>query len=69
MTAQTTKSIKMDIISNQGLDGCMRGVATWMAQVLKAEESQIILAIDVRHIHARATVVYCLPAGLPADAN
>ena len=26
-----------------------------MARVLKAEESQIILAIDVRHIHARAT--------------
>ena len=55
MTVQTTKSIKMDIISNQGLDGRMRGAATWMARVLKAKESQIILAIDVCHIHARAT--------------
>ena len=48
MTAQTTKSIEMDIINNQGPDGCMRGAATWMARVLKAEESQIILAIDIR---------------------
>jgi len=55
MTAQTMKSIEMDIISNQGPDGRMHGAATWMARVLKAEESQIILAIDVRHIHARAT--------------
>jgi len=55
MTAQTMKSIEMDIISNQGPDGRMCGAATWMARVLKAEESQIILAIDVRHIHARAT--------------
>jgi len=46
MTAQTTKLIEMDIISNQGPDGCMCGVATWMARVLKAKESQIILAID-----------------------
>jgi len=55
MTAQTMKSIEMDIISNQGPDGRMCGAATWMARVLKAEESQIILAIDVCHIHARAT--------------
>jgi len=55
MTAQTTKSIEIDIINNQGLDGCMHGAAIWMARVLKAEESQIILAMDARHIHARAT--------------
>ena len=50
-----TKSIEMDIISHQLLDGCVCGAATWMARVLKAEESQIILGIDARHMHARAT--------------
>ena len=50
-----TKSIEMDIISHQLLDGHMCGAATWMARVLKAEESQIILGIDARHMHARAT--------------
>ena len=50
-----TKSIEMDIISHQLLDGHMCGAAMWMARVLKAEESQIILGIDARHMHARAT--------------
>ena len=45
----------MDIISNQASDGLLRGAATWMARVLEAEESQIILAMDAWRMQARAT--------------
>lgn len=55
VTAPTMKSIEMDIISNELSDSHMRGATTWMARVLKAEESQIILAMDARRMHARAT--------------
>ncbi|KIM52522.1 hypothetical protein SCLCIDRAFT_32589 [Scleroderma citrinum Foug A] len=53
--APTRKSIEMDIISNQASDGLLRGAATWMARVLEAEESQIILAMDAWCMQARAT--------------
>ncbi|KIM64056.1 hypothetical protein SCLCIDRAFT_23692 [Scleroderma citrinum Foug A] len=53
--APTKKSIEMDIISNQESDGLLCGATTWMARVLQAEESQIILAMDARHMQARAT--------------
>ena len=45
----------MDIISNQESDGLLHGAATWMARVLQAEESQIILAMDAQCMQARAT--------------
>ena len=49
----------MGMIHHGQNNGCPTGAATWIAKVLKVEEAQIILAIDLKGWHYSGTVSGC----------
>ncbi|KAI6139439.1 hypothetical protein BKA82DRAFT_4020198 [Pisolithus tinctorius] len=54
-TAPTMKAIEIDLIHNDHSFSSSCGSATWIAQALKVEQAQIVLAMDTRQMDARAT--------------
>ncbi|KIN97109.1 hypothetical protein M404DRAFT_161382 [Pisolithus tinctorius Marx 270] len=48
-------SIEIDLIHKDHSFSSSRGSATWIARALKVEQAQIVLAMDTRHMDARAT--------------
>ncbi|KAI6147060.1 hypothetical protein BKA82DRAFT_3980311 [Pisolithus tinctorius] len=53
--APTMKAIEIDLIHKDHSFSSSRGSATWIAWALKVEQAQIVLAMDTRHMDARAT--------------
>ena len=58
--APTSKSIEIDLISQQGEYGCPHGSVTWLAKALKLEEAQLVFALDSRRAESTMTETYKL---------
>ena len=59
-TAPTTKSVEIDLISQQEEYHCPHGSVTWIAKALKLEEAQFVFALDSRRAHSTMTETYML---------
>ena len=58
--APTSKSIEIDLISQQGEYGCPHGSVTWLAKALKLEEAQLVFALDSQRAESTMTETYKL---------
>ena len=58
--APTSKSVEIDLISQQGEYRCPHGSVTWLAKALKLEEAQLVFALDSQQAKSNMMETYRL---------